>query len=201
MSRFIVIEGLDGAGTTTQTARLVSWLRSRGAEVLDTREPTDRSVGRLIRKVLSGDPEAPAMETLPWLFAADRADHLYAEIMPALEADRWVVSDRYYHSSLAYQSLHHPLEHIDALNRNFRTPDLTIFLDISVDDSLARIEARGEAREIYEQREHLERIAAAYSEVLRLLNGRREPILRMDATDPIDYIAERIREAVRAIAK
>lgn len=200
MSRFIVIEGLDGAGTTTQTARLVSWLRSRGASVLDTREPTERSVGRLIRQVLSGDPSAPSMDTLPWLFAADRADHLFAEIIPALEAETWVVSDRYYHSSLAYQSLHQPLEHIDALNKNFRTPDLTIFLEISVDDSLSRIEARGEAREVYEQREHLEHIAAAYGEVVRLLSSRGEPILRMDATDPIDYIAERIREAVRGIA-
>jgi dTMP kinase len=201
MSRFIVIEGLDGAGTTTQTGRLVSWLESRAVTVLNTREPTDRSVGRLIRQVLTGDPSAPSMDTLPWLFAADRADHLFAEILPALEAGTWVVSDRYYHSSLAYQSLHQPLEAIDALNRQFRTPDLTIFLEISVDDALARIEARGEAREVYEQREHLERIATAYAEVIRLLSSRREPIMRMNATDPIDYIAERIREAVREIAR
>ena len=201
MSRFIVIEGLDGAGTTTQTKRLVSWLESRAITVLNTREPTDRSVGRLIRQVLNGDPLAPSIETLPWLFAADRADHIYGEIQPALEAGTWVVSDRYYHSSLAYQSLHHPLEEVDALNRQFRTPDLTIFLEISVDDALTRIEKRGEAREVYEQREHLERIAAAYGEVIRLLGSRGEPILRMDATDPIDYIAERIRDAIREIAR
>jgi dTMP kinase len=201
MSHFIVIEGIDGAGTTTQTQRLVSWLESRDIAVFNTREPTDGTIGKMIRRILAGDSGLPVMDTLPWLFAADRADHIYGKVIPSLEAGTWVVSDRYYHSSLAYQSLHQPLEDVHALNRKFRTPDLTIFLEISVDDALTRIEARGEAKDVYEERDNLTKIADAYGDVMTLLAGQGEPIKRMDATDPIDYIAEQIRQTVRELAK
>ena len=197
MSHFIVIEGIDGAGTTTQTQRLVSWLESRNLSVFNTREPTDGIIGSMIRRILAGEPDLPVMDTLPWLFAADRADHIFGKVIPHLASGTWVVSDRYYHSSLAYQSLHQPLLDIYALNRKFRTPDLTIFLDISVDDALARIHARGEATDVYEERESLTTISEAYGAVMQLLGSKGEPILRMDATDPIDYIAEQIRHAVR----
>ena len=201
MSHFIVIEGIDGAGTTTQTARLVSWLESRDVSVFNTREPTDGPIGTMIRRILAGDPGLPAMDTLPWLFAADRADHVFGKVVPALERGTWVVSDRYYHSSLAYQSLHQPLEDVHALNRKFRTPDLTVFLEISVEDALKRIQARGEATDVYEERESLTAIASAYNEVIQLLASQGEPILKMDATDPIDYIAEQIRQAARGLVR
>ena len=74
MAPFIVVEGLDGAGTTTQVARLMERYAAAGRPALATREPTGRAVGRLIRRVLAADPEAPSPRTLPWLFAADRAD-------------------------------------------------------------------------------------------------------------------------------
>lgn len=192
MSRFVVIEGLDGAGTTTQTERLCAWLATRGADPLATREPTAGPVGRVIRRVLRAEPDAPLPATLPWLFAADRADHLHREIEPALAAGRVVVSDRYYHSSLAYQSLELPLARVHALNADFRTPDLTLFLDVSIDVCLARIGSRGEAREIFEQRDRLEQIDAAYREVLALLERHGEPIVRIDGEQAPDEVAAAI---------
>ncbi len=120
MGRFIVLEGLDGAGTTTQAALLAEWLGARG-EVVQTREPTAGPIGRLIRSSLRAEPDSPAETSLPWLFAADRAEHLTRVIEPALARGAWVISDRYYHSSLAYQSLVQPLERLLALNP-FRAP-------------------------------------------------------------------------------
>ena len=143
---FLVLEGLDGAGTTTQSERLAQALSARG-EVVLTREPTDGPVGRIIREVLRGDQRAPTVDTLPWLFAADRADHLTRKVEPALRRGAYVVSDRYYHSSLAYQSLTLPLEDVSALN-SFRSPHITFFLDVPVDECLARIGKRGGEREI-----------------------------------------------------
>lgn len=196
LGRFIVVEGLEGAGTTTQVERLVARLGAVGA-ALATREPTDGPIGRLIRTVLGGAPE-PDWRALPWLFAADRADHLARKIEPALARGVDVVSDRYYHSSLAYQSLTLPLAEVAALNR-FRAPDLTIFVDVSVDTALSRIRARGAALEIFETRERLERIAAAYVDVLRLLAARGERIVTVSGEGSIDDIAAVIVSTVRAI--
>ncbi len=195
--KFIVIEGLDGAGTTTQAGLLRDWLAERGT-VLLTREPTDRSVGRVIRKVLAGDPEAPDFHALPWLFAADRADHLFGQIDPALKAGTHVISDRYYHSSLAYQSLTLPLGKVAALN-DFRAPDLTLFVDVSVDICLQRIEARGDALEIFEKRDRLERIAGAYQEVNAFLRVRGELIEEIDGAKPVNEVFEDIRASVEQL--
>ncbi|TNE90939.1 MAG: dTMP kinase [Deltaproteobacteria bacterium] len=192
---FLVLEGLDGAGTTTQSERLVAALRARGGEVVQTREPTDGPVGLIIRDVLRGDQRAPSVETLPWLFAADRADHLTRKVEPALRRGAYVVSDRYYHSSLAYQSLTLPLEKVAALN-DFRSPHITFFLDVPVDECLARITKRGGEREIYEQRDKLERIAAAYDKVLDLVEQRGETVIRIDGTGTPKDVHEAILAAV-----
>src|SRR5690606_36822914 len=121
MGRFIELEGIDGAGTTTHTDRLTAWLRDRGRRVHRTCEPSEGPVGRIVRATLAGRPDAPSPATLPWMFAADRADHLAREIGPALERGE-VVCDLYIPASLAYQSLDHPFERVEALNRDFRRP-------------------------------------------------------------------------------
>ncbi len=198
MGRFIVIEGLDGAGTTTQAQRLADHLRE-GSEVVQTHEPTDGPVGRVIRATLQRAAGAPLAASLPWLFAADRSDHLARTVVPALQRGAWVISDRYYHSSLAYQSLDHPLAWVHTLNQHFRVPDLTLFLGLDVEVCLARISARGEAREIFEERQALERISARYDAVLELLGGLGEPIVRLDADRSIDALALAIREQVEAL--
>src|SRR5512139_742195 len=110
---FIAIEGIDGAGTTTQAKLLFDGLRARGLPVHLTREPSDGPIGVLIRQILTGrvvvpglqGPRAPDWATMALLFAADRLDHVEAEIAPNLADGVTVVSDRYDYSSVAYQSV------------------------------------------------------------------------------------------------
>ncbi|MCB9680155.1 MAG: dTMP kinase [Alphaproteobacteria bacterium] len=199
MGRFLVLEGLDGAGTTTQAAHLATWLRARGRGVVETREPTDGPVGRLIRATLRREEGAPAVSTLPWMFAADRADHLQRVVEPALASDRDVVSDRYRPSSLAYQSLELPLERVDALNRWFRAPDLLVFLDVPVEVCVARIVARGAAREVFEEQALLERIAAAYDRVLAHEQAAGVRVARVDGQGSVEAVAARVQAVVAAL--
>lgn len=193
---FIVLEGLDGAGTTTQAALLARWLREQGHDVLETHEPTDGPVGRILRQSLRGEAEAPTESTLPWLFAADRADHLTRTVEPALERGTWVVSDRYLHSSLAYQSLTLPLSDVLDLNARFRVPDLTLFLDVSVETALGRISGRGRQREIYERRDRLQAIKARYRAVMELLRTRGDTIVELDGSLPVDEVARTVAAKV-----
>jgi len=194
---FIVIEGLDGAGTTTQTALLAERLRASGRTVHTTREPTGGLIGQVLRRSLRGEPDAPPPSVLPWLFAADRADHLVREIEPALSRGEVVISDRYIPSSLAYQSLTLPLEEVFALNASFRVPDLTLFLEVPVDTCLLRIASRP-SQEIFEERRQLEKIAKSYLQVCHFLRSRGERVVRIDGTaSPSEVLEELVVEAER----
>src|SRR4051794_22424187 len=149
---FIVIEGVDGAGTTTQVAQLTAALRRRGRSARETREPSIGPVGALLRQCLTGrfvtpspsGPVAPNWQTMALLFAADRLDHIAAEIDPLLEQGVCVISDRYYHSSVAYQALTgagdrgQAIAWIRELNAHARKPDLTIVLDVSAAQAAER---------------------------------------------------------------
>lgn len=202
--RFVVIEGLDGAGTTTQSARVVDALQRMGRPAVLTREPSDGPIGALIRQMLAMRVVAPgksanglpgfkpvSRQALALLFAADRIDHLDAEIIPALDRGSIVVSDRYYHSSLAYQAdpagadapPDQPLDldWVSALNSRARAPDLTIFLDASVDLCLDRLSGRSR-RDIFETREQLSELARGYAQVLEYLHASGEQIIRLDAS-------------------
>lgn len=193
---FLVLEGLDGAGTTTQSARLLTWLRAEGRVVRATREPSEGPVGRLLRATLRREEGSPEIESLPWLFAADRADHLARVVEPALGEGAWVISDRYLHSSLAYQSLHQPMDEVWALNRTFRAPDLTVFLRVGVETCLQRIGGRGAAREIYEERARLERVETAYAHALALVAARGDRIVEIDGEVSSDDVWAGVRAAV-----
>jgi len=199
---FIVLEGLDGAGTTTQLGRLAARLREHGHVVHETREPSDGPVGRWIRRTLAHDPEAPDPVTLPWMYAADRADHLAREVEPALARGEVVLSDRYLHSSLAYQSLQRPLDEVAALNASFRVPELTVFVEVPVAVSLARIKARlateGGEPELFEERAKLEAIRDAYHRVIERLVARGDRIATVDGAGTIDDVEEGIRRVVEA---
>lgn len=199
MGRFVVLEGLDGAGTTTQAERLVDRLRAEGRGVVGTREPTDGPVGLIIRATLRGEAGAPPPTALPWLFAADRAVHVQTTVAEALARGAWVVSDRYLPSSLAYQSVDHPLDHVDALNRTFRVPDLVVYLDVPVSTCVERVSARGGAVELFEERQALEVISARYDAVRTLLTGRGEPWTVVDGDAPVDAVADAVWRAVAAL--
>ncbi|AFL94627.1 thymidylate kinase [Thermococcus cleftensis] len=147
---FIVIEGIDGAGKSTQAKLLAEWFEKKGHEVVLTKEPTDTAFGKLIRKlVLTGGKEGIidgariSHEAEALLFAADRAEHVAKLIKPSLEAGKIVISDRYFYSSLAYQWARGlDLEWLIDLNRFAIRPDLVILLDLPVKESMKRINGR-----------------------------------------------------------
>ncbi|MFT4975060.1 MAG: dTMP kinase [Myxococcota bacterium] len=199
---FIVIEGLDGSGGTTQTALLCDWLTQTGrwAEVFTTREPSQGPVGMFIRASLqlTGSATELGDAVLPYLFAADRRDHLDREVIPALQRCAAVVSDRYYHSSLAYQSLSVGLARVIRLNSDFRKPDLTIFLDLSPEECLERIIARGSALERFETLDRLRSISEAYESVLSHCRTSGERLIRVPAQHDRQAVHELVVGHVQA---
>lgn len=142
--RFIALEGIDGSGTTLQTRALAEWLRTRGHEVHETREPSGGPIGRMIREHLALDAAPLSPATFALLFAADRLDHVAREIDPARERGV-VLSDRYLLSSLAYQSLDCELAWVQAINREAPPPDLYLFLRVPADVAFARVQRRAAA--------------------------------------------------------
>lgn len=150
MGAFIVMEGIDGAGKSTQARLLAKWFEDKGYEVILTKEPTDTAFGKLIRRlVLTGGKEGIidgsriSHEAEALLFAADRAEHVAKLIKPSLEAGKIVISDRYFYSSLAYQWARGlDLEWLIDLNRFAVRPDIVILLDLPVKESMKRINGR-----------------------------------------------------------
>ena len=193
---FIVLEGIDGSGTTTQARLLAEWLESRGREAVLTAEPTTRPVGALIRQILQGRLAEADETTMAFLFAADRADHLASVVLPALEAGRIVVSDRHYLSSVAYQSLGVEMAWVEGLNARFRRPDLTVFLDIDPAVALQRKQSQGTAAERYEKVALLERVRANYLAAIAHARAAGERVEMLDGTERIEAVQARLREMI-----
>lgn len=193
---FLTIEGLDGSGGTTQVERLrAAWgERAPGREVVCTREPSPGPVGKLLRQALADTTIGEGV--LPYLFAADRRDHLDRVVLPALDRGAVVISDRYALSSLAYQSLAIGMDKVASLNADFPAPGLTIVLDLPPAECLARIVARGGTRERFESLGRLEEIAAAYDAAIAVARGWGWPIARIDAHGTPDEVAARVAAAV-----
>jgi dTMP kinase len=155
--RFITLEGGEGAGKSTQLKLLAAWLRTRGIDAVETREPGGAAGAERIRELLvKGDLDrwTPIAETL--LHYAARADHLDRTIRPTLAADRWVICDRFADSTTAYQGYGHgvPLDVIDSLFNAVvgdTAPDLTLILDLPVEQGLQRAAARSGHENRYEQ--------------------------------------------------
>lgn len=206
---FIAIEGIDGAGTTTQANRLAAVLRKRGLPLLTTHEPTDGPVGALIRQVLNGRVvvTGPAgstslgWSTLALLFAADRLDHLQAEIIPNLMDGVTVITDRYDASSIAYQGIVSGdaavTEWIRTINARARRPDLTIILDVSPETALERRRFRGNRPDLFEEEELQRRLARFYSTIEQCLPGDR--VLHIDGDADADAVHAGVLAAVEAL--
>jgi len=184
MTRLIVLEGLDGAGTTTQARRLAAHLQARDQPVHLTREPSDGPIGRLIREMLTGHHALPdqaiGQSTFGLLFAADRLDHLQREVEPQLAAGKTVISDRWYHSSLAYQGTGADRDWITTLNARARRPDLTIFLEVRPEIAAQRRVAAGRVQELFEDLRMQVEVDAGYRATLAELTALGERIETFD---------------------
>jgi dTMP kinase len=207
---FVVLEGIDGSGSTTHTKLLGKALRQRGLKVVETCEPTSGPIGALIRQVLqrrlfvadAAGPRAFAWSTMALLFAADRMDHLDSTVVPALREGAIVLSDRYDLSSLAYQSVTAPgagdvVPWIRELNAAALRPDLTIVIDVPVEVAEERRRSRGGVEEMFETRELQTKLCAVYGEAERLVP--RDHVRHVLGVGAVSDVAASILNAVLAL--
>ena len=203
--KFIVIEGLDGSGKTTQTKILAAKLRDKGISVVTHAEPTGGEYGKKCREILSGAKKCTKSE-LALLFTADRIDHNVNDvdgINMHIEKGETVLCDRYYYSTLAYQGVDVGMEWLKTLNldcEDIRKPDLCIFLDLTPEKSMERIYANRSADqiEIYETQDYLTSIRKRFYNCLDSLKDS-ENIVVINADGTIDEVAHKIELAVNAI--
>jgi dTMP kinase len=202
--KFIVIEGIDGVGKSTVARLVVEALQRLQQPAHLTSEPSKGPIGALLRKLLSGEVEAPTFEnyqagpslvSLPHLFAADRLEHIAFEVAPRIARGEVVVSDRYYHSSLAYQAFAAEVSYVLMLNAQARKPDLTFILEASPETITARRIARRGPKEIYDETSIQLKLASAYRELPKLLPGERIEYVNANE-DPSTVCEEILRRLV-----
>jgi dTMP kinase len=196
---FIVLEGIDGSGTTTQAAALGQEFGRQGFAAHVTAEPSTGPVGSIIRQILKGRLgvhgtaalRAPSWRSMALLFAADRQDHLEAEILPNLNDGITVICDRYVYSSVIYQSLsstHEAAEPwIRELNRFAIEPDLVLYLRTSPEEALHRRRGRDRKAELYEDADFQQRLAAEYDRLDQKFPDIR--IVTIDSDRPKELVA------------
>lgn len=194
---FVVFEGGDGVGKSTQAGLLADWLTEQGREVVRTFEPGDGPVNAQIRQILlsrSTENLGPRAEAL--LFAADKAQHVHSIVRPALERGAVVVCDRYVDSTLAYQGAGRVLDTAEVERINWwgtddLRPDLTVLLDLAPEAGLGGIDEHDRMESA--GADFHERVRAGF---LELAERHPERYLVLAARDPITAIAERVRERV-----
>ncbi|VVB61684.1 putative thymidylate kinase [uncultured archaeon] len=192
--KFIVIEGLDGSGASTQVAMLSEYLASKGYKVLVTKEPTNNLVGGLIRGQLTHEWKSNP-ECLQLLFAADRSHHLEKEIIPALEKGFIVISDRYMYSSLAFGSIDCDIEWLKSINSKFLKPDVSVILNVPPEVSVERIGRSRAGFELFEDKTKLEKVRAAFDK----LSKEYKDVIVIDGTLPVNKVSMAIVREVQKV--
>ena len=169
---FFVIEGMDGSGTTTQLELCRSRAQEQGLALDCEAEPTTGAIGTLLRRFLRRELEGSS-QTLAWLFAADRHEHVFGKsgIQQRLSEGRKILTDRYWFSSLAYQSLDLPWEQVWSLQATFPLPEAIFFLDVDAATATERRDQRALAEELFEEATLQERIRTGYHSVWKQLKG------------------------------
>lgn len=201
LKNFVVFEGIDGTGTTTQLNRLARRLEASGLPYHTSCEPTSGPVGVLIRQALSG-AFAARPETVARLFAADRGEHLYGPEGIAERAGRGqlAVSDRYFFSSLAYQGLTCGQELPAKLNAPFPLPELLLFFELDPEVAELRMASRKEL-EIYENLEFQRRVAGAYRAIVESFEDSGMAIARINASGTPDEVESAVWTAVLPLVR
>ena len=190
--KFITFEGGEGGGKSTQAARMAGYLRSKGLEVLETREPGGTPESEALRDLLvQGDPDRWSALSELLLMTAARVEHVNRLIEPALTEGKWVICDRFADSTLAYQGIAGELgielvEQIQKLALGATAPDVTFLLDVRAEAGLQRAEKRGGAA-------RFEKKGAAFHQTLRdgflaLANENPQRIVLIDGEDTFDNV-------------
>ncbi|OGK18207.1 dTMP kinase [Candidatus Roizmanbacteria bacterium RIFCSPLOWO2_12_FULL_40_12] len=207
--KFVVIEGIDGAGKTTQVAD-VSKILSKKYAVYPTKQPTDGPIGKLIRKALSGSVEVPQV-AFQYLFSADR-EAQQGEIIGELKKGKLVLMDRYVWSALAYGILDHGFDEIEKTGKTlsvalsilstyhqFLMPDTTIYLNVPVDIAVKRLyESKRHATELYKRKEQVEKAKKSYNWVVKTFS---EEFTMLDGTLPEDEVTRQIVSYIEPLVK
>jgi len=188
--KFIVLEGLDGSGQSTQVSLLGDFFIKNGKDVVLTKEPTQTSeAGKKIKKILEEKIEIDPLE-FQKLYAQDRKEHLENIIIPALKQGKIVISDRYFFSTFAYGTAHGAdLEELIKMNDNFLYPDLTFFLKVMPKVCIERIEKRADPKTLFEKEEKLVKVAEIYEK----LASRFENIKVIDGEESIGQVFDQVK--------
>ena len=200
---FLAFEGIDGSGKSTQSKLLTEKLKEKSLKVYHTTEPTDSPIGTMIRKIFRHEMEADH-RTIAGLYVADRLDHLTNSkngLIKKLEEGYTVISDRYYFSSYAYQGTHMPIDWVIAANSQsaeLLRPDLNIFIDVSPELSMKRLNKNRTQIELYESLENLNNVRAKYFEAFEKLKND-EKICIVDGNRSIEEIFSDIWSTVSAL--
>jgi dTMP kinase len=203
--RFIVFEGIDGSGKSTQIKKISKRLEVLGNNIYSTFEPTDGPIGSLIRQMLSGKV-ATDQRTIASLFAADRTDHLVNHdngIQPKVKQGEIVLCDRYYFSSYAYHAQYIDMKwviHANSLNADILRPDATIFIDVDPDLCFERIKSSRSNFEMYEKIDIMKKVRANYFQAFDTLKHL-EKIIVIDGNATMDKVEDKIFKEVEKIIK
>lgn len=179
----IALEGIDGAGKTTQASRLAELLVQTGHEVVRTKEPTDGTWGRKLRESAKSGRLAPEEELR--FFINDRKEHVERRIKPELAAGKIVIIDRYYFSTVAYQGARgmDPAKLL-AMNEAFAPrPDLLVLLEIPPEEALRRIQERGDVGNLFEEESSLRAVAKEFAAMDFPY------LMRVDGTEPAEKVS------------
>jgi dTMP kinase len=213
-SLFVVLEGIDGSGTTTQGDKLKNKLRNQGHRVNFTHEPTDGPAGMLVRLGLSGrllgsnfeyfDDGLEEIESstsldpgvLALLYAADRLDHIKTQIEPCLRNGRIVICDRYVMSTLAYQGLLVSEKWIKEINKRAIKPDITIYLDVPVEYAQHRMKQTRWTKDVYEDEKNMRMVRKRYKKIIEEEEHDQGEVVTIDSTLPKKEVASYIYKLV-----
>jgi dTMP kinase len=205
--KYIVIEGIDGSGKTTQVTRLTNYFLQQKKEIIQVREPRkdEGLIGELIQKILQGKTTVPPV-AFQYLFSADRAMHHSEVIMPALRQGKLVISDRCFWSAIPYGIMDREGSVDDAMGEwllvsqsilsfyhQFTLPDYTFYLDVPLETALQRLSQSSEEHEIYEDKQKLQKTIKGYYWLLKKFP---KEFIVINATKSVEEVTEEILSVI-----